>query len=644
MGGGRIHVLDDGDLTLRSQLILNPTFLYGFQDWAIHYSGTPLAYGPVPILRDGFPHLRAQVDSHRSAIRQKINVATANDSVTTRVKLQRSSGFPGKPMRAVVYVSKTNYALSGGTIIYQQDVRLSGVFDVGIVEAEVDLGAGYTGDVYLEIVAEPWPGESSYYSVLEATMTVDITNAGPVTPMAIPYSDAELDAVQYVQNPYAQQIVFTHPDHYPHALTFATGSWTFATLATITGAPAWTGATGYPRACGAFQGRLLLGGWTDDPQRVVGSHQGQWDDFTVVTQNPTTHDGLDFTLTAIGVVQWINGQKELLIGTVNAEHLVTSATGIVQAGDIDIRKQSAYGSRHQQPVDVGDQVLYVTPDGRSVRASEYSRDTNGWLSMDMTFASEHLTKAGIRRSTYTRDPNQLIWSVSGDGRLLGMSYERSVDIFGWHQHSTHGQFIDCCTQRINGIDVSVFLVRRHIDGEWRMYVETMQNIDEHSVYMDCHQWKYSAAKVSVVTGLEALEGMPVDVLNDGAYEKEKVVESGQITLDNPGNSILVGLNCAAGVITMPAAVGVEIGGMGAKRSYSRIGLRVVDSAIPKINGKRPAERDPRTAMDTPEAPLTGDVFTISTGWDNYGYIWVVQDLPLPLNLTGIYGRLSAKNV
>ena len=141
-----------------------------------------------------------------------------------------------------------------------------------------------------------------------------------------------------------------------------------------------------------------------------------------------------------------------------------------------------------------------------------------------------------------------------------------------------------------------------------------------------------------VGGLDHLEGMVVSAVVDDAIQSDKTVSGGQITLDSPGKKIEVGLPYISTLETTPYNDGNSAGTtLGTSQRWAQVYAKLVDSAVPLINGERPASRDPSVPMNTPEKLTTGDYDVIDLGWDLNGTIKVVQDLPKKTQLVALYG-------
>ena len=82
---------------------------------------------------------------------------------------------------------------------------------------------------------------------------------------------------------------------------------------------------------------------------------------------------------------------------------------------------------------------------------------------------------------------------------------------------------------------------------------------------------------------------------------------------------------------------------GAKKRWNKIWVRLRDSVIPIISSEQPPTRDPSTPMDTATELSSEDIQVTSLKYGQ-GDIIIYKDLPLPLNITGIFGELTMEKV
>jgi len=116
--------------------------------------------------------------------------------------------------------------------------------------------------------------------------------------------------------------------------------------------------------------------------------------------------------------------------------------------------------------------------------------------------------------------------------------------------------------------------------------------------------------------------------------------NGDGTLNFPGSRIVVGLGYSARLKTLPMDPGGPGGGsgMGLRKRWNRIFVRLLDSALPLVNGVRPPERTPSTPMNQTEPDRSQDVETRNFGWDQFAQVTVEQDLPRALTITALFGE------
>ena len=142
----------------------------------------------------------------------------------------------------------------------------------------------------------------------------------------------------------------------------------------------------------------------------------------------------------------------------------------------------------------------------------------------------------------------------------------------------------------------------------------------------------------VVAGLDYLEGQTVTIRADDATHPDRVVENGQVTLNNEYAKIEVGLQYTKKLkLQRYANAGEPANLQGMKGRWVEVWMRLINSAYPKVDGYRSAERRPSTPMDQAEPVVTGEVKAYHLGFDRNKQLTIEQDLPFPLYITSIYG-------
>ena len=148
--------------------------------------------------------------------------------------------------------------------------------------------------------------------------------------------------------------------------------------------------------------------------------------------------------------------------------------------------------------------------------------------------------------------------------------------------------------------------------------------------MDSHVHQILGDPATEITGLDHLENRTVVIVGDGEVRPPQIVSGGSITLDEPASEVFVGLQFVAAMETLPAVSPPSVAGLAGQKAWSEIGVRMVNSRAPIVNGVR-QEAD------------TDDPLMVELGWDKYANIVVEQDRPVPLVVTGIYGRLNTED-
>jgi hypothetical protein len=157
--------------------------------------------------------------------------------------------------------------------------------------------------------------------------------------------------------------------------------------------------------------------------------------------------------------------------------------------------------------------------------------------------------------------------------------------------------------------------------------------------------------VQTLTNLGHLEGQVVDVLADGATHPQRTVTGGAITLQRLTAKAHVGLPCPAKLQSLRMTAGAGDGtAQGKTKRIHVMAMRFLDT----VGGKTgPAEnqldiipfRDSGDPMDAPPPAFTGDKVDIAwpSGYETEGYVWYVNDQPLPATVVAIMPQLHTQD-
>ena len=416
---------------------------------------------------------------------------------------------------------------------------------------------------------------------------------------------------------------------------------------------------GYPRTVTFYQQRLVYGGTNHQPNTIWASRVDDFDNFQLGTKED---DAVSFTIASNegNRINWLFGQRGLIVGTSGDEWTVSGASDgdPFSATNISARRQASYGSKYMRAVLLNDVLLFVQRRGRKVRELTYSFEKDGWLAPDLTVLAEHITQGEITELAFQQQPDAVLWSVRGDGQLIGMSYERDQEVVAWHRHLTDGEFESVAT--VYGLDSNDdevwFCVKRTINGQTKRYIERFKSdfraqfdneTKEDWWYLDCAA-RYSGTPATVITGLSHLEGKSVGILADGAVQPSKTVSGGQITLDTAASKVLVGLSYTSLIQPMKFDFPTQ---SGPTRGLNKRINRMTVSLYKSLGGQASTDgsewlwiypRDFDDPMDDSPEPLSGDREIVLAG--NYSPnadIYLRQTLPYPFTVRALVIKLDA---
>ncbi len=327
---------------------------------------------------------------------------------------------------------------------------------------------------------------------------------------------------------------------------------------------AWSNYRGFPQAVASYQQRVIYAASGFEPQRIWGSVTNDIENFDLGDQTLAT-DSFAFDLNAPmrGPIEWLIAQTDLLCGFSGAEWVInsgsTSNTGVssgaaITPTNINAVEHSSFGSAEGiQPYIVGDGAVYCQRQAQAIRQMLFSVYTQKYMGTDLTTLSSHLFSQGVVQIDYQPQYHSqgILWCVTQQGTLCGMSYELEQDIFAWHTHNTglpatnQGAYTDSGFESIAVIDgvgqeddeVWVVVGRTLVDGGLVRYVERINPFN----------WEIATINNPFP---------PSPNLSDAFY-----VDAG-ITINSPGSNVIGGggeLNYLAGRTVTGLADGINIG-------------------------------------------------------------------------------------
>lgn len=431
----------------------------------------------------------------------------------------------------------------------------------------------------------------------------------------------------------------------------------------------WDSVSGFPSHVTFFRNRLVFARATD--RKLWFSVAADYEDFSDRDSGGEVVADMAVTRTVeseeSNKIKFLIPSDDLLIGTAGGEHVCKEQTDSEAFGpaNVKISKSSGYGSRGTQPLRVGDSVLFVQRSGRKLREVSFDALSVKYKSLNMSVLAPHMVPKGksIRQMAYQKEPHSVVWCARSDGLLLGFTFDREQytepPFGGWHRHPLGGdgevESVVCVPSPDTDRDDVWMIVKRTINGATQRYVEYMTaeyedgDDQEDAFYVDSGL-TYDSSATTTISGLLHLEGETVDVLADGATHPQRTVSSGAITLQRSASVVQVGLPCPAKLATMRINAGAVDGtAQGKTKRINSVVVRLQDTLGGKM-GPTETEldeilfRSPTNPMDEAPPLYTGDKEVLwRGGYEKDGYIWYVNDQPLPVTVLAIMPQVTTQD-
>ena len=426
--------------------------------------------------------------------------------------------------------------------------------------------------------------------------------------------------------------------------------------------------TGHPSCVTFFEQRLVFAATLSQPQTIFFSKSGDYENMDENRGGTIADDdAIIYTIASnqVNAIRFMTATRTLIIGTAGGEFAVSGGgtDNAITPTNILIKKQSNNGAANVDALAVGNATIFLQRAKRKLRELAYNFDVDGYVAPDLTILAEHISETGFKQLSYQQEPNQVIWCARNDGQLVGLTYQREQQVVAFHRHIFGGAFGSgnsvCESVATIPTDDSEYqtwvIVKRTINGATKRYVEFIHQYDFDETddtsfnFLDS-QLSYSGSAVTTISGLSHLEGQTVSILADGATHPNKVVSSGEITLERSATKVKVGLSYTSLLQTMRIDAGAQNGTSQSKtkriyeitaRLYESIGVEIG----PDLNNmERIPFRSSANAMDSGINVFTGDKEIEFRGnYETDGFIFVRQNQPLPLTILSLYPKLQTND-
>lgn len=355
-------------------------------------------------------------------------------------------------------------------------------------------------------------------------------------------------------------------------------------------APAWGGARGWPAAVALFEQRTFWSGTDAEPLSTWASVTGDYETFSPTETDGKVLDDNGLYLIAadqeVAQIKWLMPGDNLWMGTAGGEYICRASelSEALTPANANIRPQTTEGSADVEPIRIDGAIVFVSRDGHGVHTLTYSPDADGMVTPDLTQLAEDVTEAGVVAIAWCRRPRRVLWCLLADGTLASLTYSPADQVSAWNRHTMQdakvlsiasipepgGDALYLVTERAGPVGV-IRRIERMADRWKPVRGETDAR---RAMLLDAARSRTGGTAVSVLSGLDHLNGRIVHVLADGADIPPRMVTGGAITLDQPAYVIHAGLPVAYFHETTDIDTGGPIG-TGQGRAKSITGLSVL---------------------------------------------------------------------
>ncbi len=409
-----------------------------------------------------------------------------------------------------------------------------------------------------------------------------------------------------------------------------------------------------PHVATHYQQRRFYGGSNANPDGIDGSRTGFVNNFGI-SSPLQDDDALSFRMVGYQrhAIRHLRGLKRLLVFTDGGIWTVGRPNEPLTPSTLGADQETYAGvAPDVVPVAIGSTVVYVQGRGSIVRDVQFDQQVEGLNGRDLTLFASHLVdNHTIACMDYAETPHSIVWATRDDGVLLGLTYVREMDVWGWHRHDTLGDFEQVCTIPEADGDAVYCIVARDINGSTVRYIERLakreineDDFDDEVFFVDSGL-SYSGAPATVFSGLDHLEGETVVAVADGSVvlnvagdaPREFTVTAGAVTLPAAASKVHIGLQIEADF----ESLNLDVQGSAIRDKRKRVGsVTLIVDRSSRVFYSGP-DTDSLVRYELSGAELAVDEHTghvevqLSTTWNEHGRVFVRQLDPLPLTILGI---------
>lgn len=424
----------------------------------------------------------------------------------------------------------------------------------------------------------------------------------------------------------------------------------------------------FPHVAFYFKDRLGLGIDTKEGMNICFSKTGDYENFAEQDYGEVLNDSaFSMTiLTSLCKLSFVKESEALYVGTQGQILQIRP----MSSGEVFGPKNVAYdiiapvGAKMLSPISVGGSMLFAGLKGKDLYDLGYSSDTETYEPTEVSIlAKEHLAQ-GVSAWALQYEPKRVVWCLRRDGKLLGLTYNKSQMVQAFHLHETDGKYVsiavipspDGQTDELwavvkRGEDYRVEYFRDGLPVDVPADLSTEERAEfnrKYAFFVDSGRQYTFEAPVSRLEGLSWLGGKEVAVLADGqAYTAHVDGRTLTLELKEPASVVTVGLPYKSTLEPTPI---VSTSASSAVARINQVAVRLQNSCgfwYGDGEVKDPYELESGNTLKTGDAlihwngnqtlPDTNDKAIVNTT----GARMVFEtESPLPLTILGLFPQIE----
>ena len=342
----------------------------------------------------------------------------------------------------------------------------------------------------------------------------------------------------------------------------------------------WSNTRGWPRTCTFHEGRLYFGGSHSEPSTLFGSKVGDF--FNFKADEGLDDDAIKVTLStdSVNAITALRSGRDLQIFTSGAEFFIPQADlSPITPANITVKSATRRGSKFGiRPQAAEGGTLFIQRQGKALREMLFSDVELSYVANNVSLLNSHLLldpqRMALRNATDTTEGDLLMIvngsdttgyrasSVGLTGTIAAYMLNRPQQIVAPAVWTTDGDFIDV------GVDLDTIytVVKRTISSSTKYYLEVFD--DDRTTDSALQYFSGSVSPDQALPGattagsLSHLEGKTVKIVRDDIVDTDRVVSSGNVTLNDTASSYVeVGLDFSVEVTTQPVELRLPTGSM-----------------------------------------------------------------------------------